>query len=1089
MGKGYLKATINVDQTRFRKDDFAIILASIHELKDGSEEPKYSSYNQITIKGVMPALKEDGTLYKVVAEYVNDPKWGDQYNIVSIHPSIEFGVNDPKGQKQFLLSVFTEGQVQEMYEALDNPFDVLNARNAAEIVKVKGCGMKTAAYWFEKFHNNLGMAKVFVELEDYELSNNMIEKLLDKYKSPELVIEKVKKNPYILATEVKGIGFKKADKIALAGGLDPYGSERIGAFIVYYLEEQGDSGWSWIATDQLLGAILDNLGEEVPDENISQAIKDLEDKLWYDDDKVKIGLMKYYDIEHKIAEELIRLRDSESRVTYNNWREQVAELEEGMGIEYTDEQIQGIESGLVNNVTVITGLAGCVDCDTEFFDGTKWKKISEFEEGDLVLQYNMDGTAELVKPLMYYKHPKDYLWHFKTKYGVDQCLSEEHNCVLRSPKGVVKKEKFASVLQRCQESRFYDKFMTTFVYDGPGIDLSDEMIRICVASSADGYYSKKMIRSDAYTYNRCRFNLTKKRKIKRIIELAKAAGLKYEIHHFNKKKQINSYDIFVFMPFRFKEFPLEWYQCSLHQKQIIADEIMFWDGNYNENNRYSTTIKENADFVQFVFSSLGVRATIRTQDRRGLIKRADGKDYYRKSIEYTVSKAHNQDVGLTAYRGGTAPKTKFEQYKTKDGYEYCFSVPSEMLVLRRNDRIFITGNSGKSTVVKGILKVLKSYSFAQVALSGRAASRLTEITGKEGATIHRTLGYPLGDKQGFAYHDENPLPYDIYILDEISMVDSFLFYYLLRAIPSGSKVYLLGDVGQLESIGAGNIAHDIIDSGEICTVFLTKIHRQAAKSAIVTESIKVRNGEQLIDKDWVGKETRGELQDLTLECFSDKSNTYHRILNKFKEYYNSDNFDVMETQIIVPVKNRGEACTYKLNNAIQNIYNPDGAIFKMSYEVMKDGCKYLLKEGDKVINRVNNYKTDPFIYNGNMGILEKFAYDYETDEEVMIIDFKAIGKVHVPKKYWKNIELAYAITVHSDQGSEHDNVIFGLDYAAYSLLTKELVYTGITRAKKKCDLIAQTGALRMAVSKEGVNNKHTHLIECLNEVAHPKLVF
>lgn len=755
MSKELLRASISVDQTRYRREDFAIILCSIYELKENSAEPKYSSYNQITIKGTMPTLKEDGTLYNIVAEYVNDPKWGDQYNMISIVPSVEFGTDDPKGQKQFLLSIFTENQVKEMYEALDNPFEALKNANAAELIKIKGCGMKNAVNWIEKFNYNIGMAKIFTELEEYELSNNMIERLIDRYKSPELVIEKVKNNPYILATEVKGIGFKKADKIALAGGLDEYGPERIGAFIIYYLDDCGENGLSWVTPDHLLGAILEELGEDVPDENISLAIQELGDKLWWSEDKDKIGLKRYYDIEHKIAEELIRLRDAESHISYDNWQEQIKQLEDCMGIEFTEEQIAGIESGLTNNVTVITGLAG----------------------------------------------------------------------------------------------------------------------------------------------------------------------------------------------------------------------------------------------------------------------------------------------------------------------------------------------SGKSTVVRGILSVLKSHDFCQVALSGRAASRLTEITGKEGATIHRTLGYPLGDKQGFTYHDENPLPYDLYILDEISMVDSFLLYYLLRAIPSGSKVYFLGDVGQLESIGAGNVAHDIIDSKEIATVFLTKIHRQAAKSAIVTESIKVRNGYQLIEKDWVGTETRGELQDLTLKCYSDKSNTYHEIVKAFKRYHESDDFNIMETQIIVPVKSRGDACTYKLNNAIQQIYNPDPDNQKMSYQIFKDGVTYTLREGDKVINKVNNYKTNPFIYNGNMGILERIAYDYDLDDEVMIINFKAIGHVKVPKKYWKNIELAYAITVHSDQGSEHDNIIFGIDFSAYSLLTKELVYTGITRARQKCELIAQTGALRKAVATEGVTKKQTHLIECIQDIAHPKLIF
>lgn len=752
-----LRATISVDRTYFRKDDFAIITCSIYRLEEDSIEPITGPYGSITLKGTMPMLKEDGTLYKITGEYVNDPKYGDQYNVVSIFPAVEFGDNDPRGQKQFLLSLFTENQVNAMYEALESPFMALKNGDVDALITVKGCGTASATAWIDRFQSHIAMAKIFTELEEYELSNVMIEKLMARYKSPDLVIEKVRNNPYILATQIKGIGFKTADKIALAGGIEPDSPERIGAFTIFHLDECGENGKSWIYSENLVGAIIEtlNFDDETTDEVIKNGVLSVDEQLWWSEDKSMVGLKRYYDIETKIAEELLRLRNAESRITCENWREKVAELERIQGWEYTEEQLIGIETGLTNNVTIITGFSG----------------------------------------------------------------------------------------------------------------------------------------------------------------------------------------------------------------------------------------------------------------------------------------------------------------------------------------------TGKSSVVKGILSTYKGYSFAQVALSGRAASRLTEITGKEGSTIHRALGYPKGEPrhQGFLYNEENPLTEDIFILDEISMVDSFLFYYLLRAIPSGSKVYLLGDIGQLESIGAGNIAHDMINSGEIPTVHLTKIHRQASKSAIVTESIKVRNGEQLVDKEWAGTETRGELQDLTLKCFSDKSNTYHEVIKAFKHYYEADDFDIMETQIIVPTKVRGDACTYQLNNAIQQIYNPDE--HKYSIDLFKEGKQYTLRVGDKVINRVNNYNTSPFIYNGNMGILERFTFDDELESDVMIINFKAIGRVKVPKKYWNAIELAYAITVHSDQGSEHDNVIFGLDFSAYNLLTRELVYTGITRAKNKCELIAQTGALRMAIAHEGVTCKQTFLEGILRDLAHPKFVF
>ena len=367
---------------------------------------------------------------------------------------------------------------------------------------------------------------------------------------------------------------------------------------------------------------------------------------------------------------------------------------------------------------------------------------------------------------------------------------------------------------------------------------------------------------------------------------------------------------------------------------------------------------------------------------------------------------------------------------------------------------------------------------------------MSEITGKTGFTIHRLLGYPKGasEYQGFEFNQDNKLPYNIYILDEISMVDARLFYYLLRAIPDGAKLICLGDSGQLESIGCGNIAYDMIHSPEIPTIELTKIHRQAAKSAIITQSIAIRNGIQIINKDWTGVETRGELQDLELRCYSDKSNTFYNIMEIFSKLMAQKDFNIMDTQIIVPIKTKGDSCTYNINNTIQELYNPS-AKNKKEITRFSNEKPFVIREGDKVINTVNNYRLLTPIYNGNIGTVKSIWYSEEADSRIMTIDFIGIGNVDVPEDCWIGIELGYAITVHKYQGSQSKNVIFGLDFTAYSLLTRELVYTGITRAQKKCYLVCQTGALRYATAQQSVSNKQTHLQNCLYEVAHPKLIF
>ena len=194
----------------------------------------------------------------------------------------------------------------------------------------------------------------------------------------------------------------------------------------------------------------------------------------------------------------------------------------------------------------------------------------------------------------------------------------------------------------------------------------------------------------------------------------------------------------------------------------------------------------------------------------------------------------------------------------------------------------------------------------------------------------------------------------------------------------------------------------------------------------------------------------------------------------------------MDTQIIVPMKNRGDSCTYKINNTIQELYNPADtrkSEITLSY---KNGQCYVLREGDKVINTKNNYKTSTPIFNGNIGIIKNIS----TDPLEVTVEFLEIGIVALNEfEAIKNLELGYAITVHKMQGSEFNNVIFGIDNWAMPLLTKELVYTGITRAKKKCDLICQNSALRIATSRTNISTKTTHLKELIFSTIHQKITF
>lgn len=365
--------------------------------------------------------------------------------------------------------------------------------------------------------------------------------------------------------------------------------------------------------------------------------------------------------------------------------------------------ISGIDDIIYGNIfpslTIYSGSAGCVDADTEFFDGTKWKRIADYQQGDKVLQYNEDNTAVLVNPEQYHKYKTEYLWHFKTKYGIDQCLSEEHNVPYITSKGNLNFKKFSDLKNQHESTKggFTGRFITSFRYSGKGIDLSDSKIKLMCAVICDGSFYKNMEYSlNADSYMRCRFHIKKDRKKKKLRELFEECGINWR----EKKSANDGYvDFYINAPRREKVFSDYWYNCNQHQLQVICDNILFWDGaDDGVRKSFFSNVKENADFIQFAFTACGYRATVIENNRIGekRISKYNNKVYTRKTIDYTINITKRTLISMTTSNG--KPKTEIYKYKTTDGFKYCFTVPSHMWVMRRNGRIAITGNSGKSSL-------------------------------------------------------------------------------------------------------------------------------------------------------------------------------------------------------------------------------------------------------------------------------------------------------------------------------------------------------------------------------------------------------
>ena len=383
------------------------------------------------------------------------------------------------------------------------------------------------------------------------------------------------------------------------------------------------------------------------------------------------------------------------------------------GITQYDKECCGFDKP---SLSVWSGNNGCVDCDTEFFNGTRWKKISEYKETDYVMQYNSDGTTSLVKPYMYHKIPCSELTLMKNKTGsINQCLSDEHNIVYITSKGNLYKQNFCVFKKngghQCQ-------IIPHFSYSGKGIDWTDNEIKLALAVSAEGYLweKRKNIR------HRVRINLKHNYKKKELEKLLDLCNIQYEKKKYNPHDL--EYDTYLFYWDKsFKVFPLEWYGMSKRQFMLVKENITIWDGNVKigRGGTYSTTKKENADFIQFCVTSLNHRCSIKIDNRN-----------FRKNKVYNLHFSKNHS-NIRCYPQGLT----FEPYKTKDGFKYCFSVPSGMLVLRRNNAINITGNSAKSTLLNQIALNAVNQGFKVAIYSG-------ELRGKK---MKRWLIYQAAGKQ------------------------------------------------------------------------------------------------------------------------------------------------------------------------------------------------------------------------------------------------------------------------------------------------------------------------------------------------------
>jgi len=365
----------------------------------------------------------------------------------------------------------------------------------------------------------------------------------------------------------------------------------------------------------------------------------------------------------------------------------------------------------------------------------------------------------------------------------------------------------------------------------------------------------------------------------------------------------------------------------------------------------------------------------------------------------------------------------------------------------------ITGGPGvgKTTLVKSLLMMLraKRLEIGLCAPTGRAAKRLTETTGLTAKTIHRLLDFDP-HMYGFKHNQDNPLPLDVLIIDESSMLDIMLLNHLLKAIPLHAAVIFVGDIDQLPSVGAGAVLSDLIQSGTMTTVRLTEIFRQAANSKIIVNAHRVNQGlmpfahnDKSNDFFMIYADTPEEIHTLLMDV----------VTRRLPEHYHCN--PSRDIQVLCPM-NRGGLGSHCINAELQKALNGSA-----EPKITRYGTTF--SPGDKVIQMTNNYQKE--VFNGDIGFIESI----NIEDSLIKISFD-----HVIKEYdaheLDELSLAYAISIHKSQGSEFPIVIIPLATQHFALLARNLLYTGITRGKELVILIGQKKAIGMAVR----NNREAH---------------
>lgn len=968
---------------------------------------------------------------------------------------------------------------RQIAEKFGDEIEEIIEKTPEKLTEIEGIGPKIAQSIADAWILNREMKTVRIFLHSLGLSESKIKRIITRYggRTEDLL----KENPWILQSE--GFGFTTCDHIAQKLGLDMRCANRFIHFALYVFRTAMNGGHLYLIPSQIVESFNKfNMQTPYPLQDREITLQDLAPhlkKLIEDyriiNDRNMIYLLDNYYYETESARMLAKISADQTmtRLSSVDVESYIGQYEKDHRINLSDRQKDAVRSFVKEKVMIITGNPGtgkCLGWGTKvlMFDGTI-KEVQDIRVGDTLM-----GDDSLPRKVLSITNGKETMYRVCQKSAEDYVVNESHILCLKDINNTDSdREEAYDIAVReylnCDDKKILKGYRVPVNFPSKKVPSDPYILGLWIGSRSKSYPRAPV------TYREIdelfsKFRIKIGRNIidsSNVIDPGMSWRQSSEVYRMLLDKRTPNH-LLNYLRLSGLDtgdhIPLQYRVNDRRNRMALLSGILDSSGAQYKNSRgYEICIRGEriAEDIIFVVRSLGLTAAV--EPYRGFFRRKDRDN--EKQYRVWISGEDLDQIPMIVKRRKIVSKSPGARSLLSDievqnigmGRYYGFQIDG-------NGR-FLLGDftvTHNTTLVKALVQMMKplGISFELLTPTGIAAKRLADTSGCEAATIHRKLQYR--GKNEWIYNSLNKYKTDVVLIDETSMVDQEVFYRLLSAMYSSTRFVFVGDYDQLPSVGPGNVLRDLISCKKFKTIFLDTIFRQEECSEIILEAKKIRDGNT--DMEYIRSDKHA---DIWMIEENDPQKIESTIVNFSKQLKDRAKADTgMHFQIITP-RNGGPASVDSLNEVLQKELNPEDKSRKP--EIKVNGT--IIRKGDRVRICRNNYELS--VYNGDIGKVSFITKDN------ISIDLEGYGsttrRVEIPIRESEDmIALSYAITVHRSQGTEYPLVIMPfLKAHGKFLLQRNLLYTALTRAKKKCIILGQRSAIESAIGNNRMQKRNT----------------